>query len=80
MNINLKKRAIKILDESGRVTVGSLTRAAKVSKDEALKVLEELKNKDGLLVMGYGDELERTYILAKNLKIEQRDLLEELMG
>jgi len=78
MNINIKKKAIKILDENGRISAESLAKSANVSKEIALRALEEMKNKNGLLVMGYNDELRKTYILAKNLKIEQRDLLEEL--
>ncbi len=72
-----KKKVINYLDKHSKITVDELAKIGRMSKENALKILEDLR-KEKLLVVDYSDELEKTYRINKDLNFEKRDLLDEL--
>lgn len=78
MHEEVKKKIIKLIGKYNEVTVGLLVRELGINKALAGRVLEEMRNKDGIVEMNYNENFRKAYRMKIELSIEERDNLEAL--
>ena len=78
MHEDIKKKIIKLIEKYNEISVNLVIKELNLQKELVVRVLEEMRVKDGLLDYNYTDGLVKKYNLKRELSIEARDILESL--